>query len=106
MEVFSAMNPFRKKPKLPEYRFQNAPEGDATYVEITSGKYSDVIYSYGTVKFSEDFGIPKLNFNFNIVNSGKHNDEVLKNDQDFVTIMGDILTDIIINNEPTRNNNP
>jgi hypothetical protein len=65
-----------------------------------------VIYSYGTVKFSDEFGMPKLNFNYNIIHSGNHNKEVLQNDQDFVIIMGDILTDIIINNEPTRNNDP
>jgi len=65
-----------------------------------------VIYSYGTVKFSDEFGMPKLNFNYNIIHPGKHNKLVLQNDQDFVIMMGDLLTDIIINNEPTRNNDP
>lgn len=106
MEIFSAMKPSRKKPRLPEYRFQNAPQGDSTWVEITSGEYSGVIYSYGTVKFAEEFGLPKLSFNFTVLYSGKHSFEHLQTDQNFITIMGDILTDIVINNEPTRNINP
>lgn len=106
MEVFLAKNPFKKKPKLPEYRFQNAPEGDATWVEITSGKYSGVIYSYGMVKFDDSIGIPKLSFNFNILHSGDRDVNDLQNDQEYVTMIGDILTDIIINNEQTRNDNP
>lgn len=105
MEIFSAMNPSRKKPRLPEYRFQNAPQGDSTWVEITSGEYSGVIYSYGTVKFSDEFDMPKLKFNFAVLYSGNHSASDLQTDQNFITIIGDILTDIIINNEPTRNDN-
>ena len=93
---------FWKSKKTPEYRLQEAPMSDGTWVEITSGKYSAVIYSYGRVKFSDEFGIPKLSFSYTIMNSGQYNLETLQNDQEFVTIMGDILTEIIIKNEPTR----
>jgi hypothetical protein len=74
---------------------------DSTWVEITSGIYKGVVLSYGMVKFSEEFGMPKLQFGYTILYSGQHDKEVLQNDSDFVTMIGDILTDIIINNEPT-----
>lgn len=94
-----------QKQKLPKYRFQNSEESDSTWVQITSGKYAGVIYSYGTVRFVPDTAIAKLQFNYNIIHSGEHDMEVLKNSQEFVTIIGDILTEIIIENEPIRTNN-
>lgn len=93
---------WRPKKKTPEYRLQDAPMSDATWVEITSGKYSSIIYSYGKVKFTEEFGMPKLSFGYTILHSGQYDLDTLQNDQEFVTIIGDILTEIIINNEPTR----
>lgn len=96
---------FQKKKKPPKYRFQNSPEDDATWVEITEGKYSSVIISYGMVRFSWELDIPKLQFSYNILYSGNHDPDLLKNDQEFVTIMGDILTEIIIHNESIRTNN-
>lgn len=91
--------------KLPKYKFQNSEDNDSTWVQITSGKYAGVIYSYGTVRFVPDSGIAKLQFNYNIIHSGEHDMEHLKNSQEFVIIMGDILTEIIIENEPIRTDN-
>jgi hypothetical protein len=96
---------FQKK-KLPKYRFQNSPVDDVTWVQITDGRYSSVVFSYGTVRFSWELDIPKLQFSYNILHSGNHDPDLLKNDQEFVTMMGDILTEIIIANEPIRTNNP
>jgi predicted restriction endonuclease len=94
---------FWKKQKL-KYKFQYR-EGDSTWVEITSGTYAGVIYSYGTVKFVPESGVAKLQFNYNILHSGEHDLEGLQNDAEFVNVMGDILTEIIIENEPIRTNN-
>jgi len=96
---------FQKK-KLLKYKLQNSPVDDATWVEITDGKYSSVVFSYGTVRFSWELDIPKLQFSYDILHSGNHDSDLLKNDQEFVTMMGDILTEIIITNEPIRTNNP
>lgn len=92
-----------KKKKL-HYKLQNAPSSDETWIEITSGKYSSVIYSYGKVKFSDEFDMPKLSFDYSIIDPGQHDLNILQNDQEFVTIMGDILTEIIIQNESIREN--
>ena len=94
---------FWKKQKL-KYKFQYR-EGDTTWVEITSGTYAGVIFSYGTVKFVPESIVAKLQFTYNILHSGEHDRDSLQNDAEFVTVMGDILTEIIIENESTRTNN-
>lgn len=96
---------FWKKPKKIEYRFQNSSYDDATWVEITAGKYKSVVFSYGMVKFQNDLGMPKLSFDYTVLYSGEHDKDTLYNDNEFVTIIGDILTEIIIENEPTRTDN-
>lgn len=105
MVAFLEKMKFWKK-KKPQYKLQSSEESESTWVQITSGKYAGVIYSYGTVRFVPEFGIAKLQFNYDIIHSGEHDKEVLQNSQEFVTIIGDILTEIIIENEPIRTNNP
>jgi hypothetical protein len=95
---------FWKKPKKVEYRFQQSPIDDSTWVEITSGKYSGVVFSYGYVRIEHEIGIPRLSFNYSIIHFGSLNASSLTNNEEFVTILGDILTEIIIENEQTRNN--
>lgn len=106
MVAFLKKLQFWKTVKKTEYRFQQSPYDDATWVEITSGEYSGVVHSYGQVKFSEEYGMPKLSFGYTIISSGKYDVEALQSDQNFVTLIGDILTEIIIENEPSRTNNP
>jgi hypothetical protein len=86
---------FWKKQK-PKYKFQYR-EGDTTWVEITSGAYTGVIFSYGMVKFVPETIVAKLEFTYNILHPGKHDIDLLQNDEKFVTIMGDILTQILMN---------
>lgn len=97
---------WKPKKKTPDYRFQNPPESESTWVEITSGKYSDVIYSYGKIKFSDEFGMPRLSFGYTILDSGHYDLDMLQNDSEFITIMGDVLTEIILDekNGSTRSN--
>lgn len=97
---------WKPKKKIPDYRFQEAPMSDGTWVEITTGEYANVVYSYGKVSFSDELGVPKLQFGYSILHSGQYDLETLQGDQNFVTIIGDILTDIIIKNEPTREIDP
>jgi hypothetical protein len=91
---------FWKNLKKFDYRLQNSPWDDSTWVEITSGKYSGVIFSYGYVRLEDvEIGVPRLKFNYNIIESGKFSKDDLTNDEEFVIIMGDILTEVIIKNE-------
>ena len=95
----------RQKQKKLEYRFLDLPEEDSTMVEITGGKYSGVVFSYGHVRFEEG-ELGQLQFTYNVQNPGQHGHASLLTDQEYHTMMGEILTDIIINqeshNEQTR----
>lgn len=93
---------WKNRKKTPDYRLTRSI-ADTTHVEITSGNYAGVIYSYGRVKFDDSFGYPKLSFGYTVHHSGKVSAEQLNDDAEFVTIMGDILTELIIKNEQTRN---
>ena len=100
MAAFWTKIQFWKKNKTPKYRFQNAPMDDATWVEITSGEFAGVVFSFGMVKFSQEIGLPKLDFSYTILYSANHIKEELERNDNFITVMGDILTDIIIKEEP------
>ena len=89
------MMPFRKKPKRPEYFVDNRPQG--LFFSVIGGNYDGVIVTYNSAEFLEDDGMAKLKFNFKIIYAGTHDETLLTNDQNFVTILGDILQDYIIN---------
>lgn len=93
------------KRKTPEYEYIDAGEY-STWVQIKSGVYSGIVISYGTVQFDPEMVVPILKFDYSVIHPGDHDFDLLKTDENFVTILGDILTDIIINNEPTRSDNP
>lgn len=93
-----------QKKKTPDYFFLDAPTGDSTWVQIKNGSYSNVVYSYGKVELNQDSEIPILKFDYNIIDPGEYTISSLQENEDFVTIIGDILTDIIIKNEPIREN--
>lgn len=103
MEAFWDRIRFWNKKKTPKYKLENF-EDAITIIEITSGKYSGVTYSYGKVKFSDEFGMPKLSFGYKIIHSGRYTLDQLQEDQEYVTIMGDILMELIIKNESSRKN--
>ena len=69
---------------------------DWTGVGITEGRYEGVIYKYGSVsvpeKENEDGTLP-LSFEYDIVDTNNHSEEYFK--EDFDTLIGDILVDII-----------
>ena len=102
MEVLWAMsNLFRKKPKMLEegkdFVFINFKDTDITGLQIISGEYTGVVYHYHQAKIVEEGALARLKFGFTIVHPGKHDIDLLQNDEKFVTIMGDILTQILMN---------
>lgn len=107
MENFWRMITFWKKPKKIEYRLIPSPIecDDSTWVEIASGDYTGVTFCYGTIKLNQDSYIPQLSFDYVLHALGNHSVEQLTGNEEFITIMGDILTEIIIENEPSRTNN-
>lgn len=106
MAALWEMISFQKKPKAPkidlDYELYNYPDSDLTGVRLLRGEYQGVIYYYGKVKFSELGEVGQLSFGFQVTHPGKHDYNSLQTDEKFVTIMGDILREILLNNEQTR----
>lgn len=84
-------------------------EDKITGIQIIKGKYKDVVYHYNKARVSEQGAMAVLQFSYTTLHPGEHDIDELQNDQDFVTLMGDILTEIMLakaDNESTRTNNP
>ena len=106
---------WKKKPMRYEqdkhFKYVDITNGDETKTAIVLliPGYEDVVYLYHQARVAEELGgLAKLEFGYTILNPGEHDIDELQNDQEFVTIMGDLLTQIIIDKETyeARNNNP
>ena len=83
-----------------EYSFVTKKDDDQTSIRIENGRFENVIYNYGKVTIpqneNEDGTMP-FRFEFNILdNAGIPRQEF---DEEFFTIIGDILVDIIENED-------
>lgn len=101
---------WKKNKKLIEnvdYRFIDFNDSEITGIELLTGNYAGVVYYYGKVKVSEDMGIVRLQFAYNITQPGNFTEEQLTSDEVFYTIMGDILSEILLTkgNNEARNDN-
>lgn len=90
---------FYKKKKMPlegvDYKFIDFTDSELTGIQVLKGEYAGVIYHYGKVRVKEQGEMGVLEFGYTIVNPGKHDIDALQNDDGFVTIMGDTLTEIL-----------
>ncbi len=85
---------------MSDYSFVNRKGDDQTAIRIESGRFENVIYNYGKVtipqKENEDGTMP-FRFEYNILdNAGIPRSEF---DEEFFTLIGDILVDIIENED-------
>ena len=84
------------------YMFVSQEEEDWASIMIKNGKFKDVIYNYGKVSIPEennlnDDGTIPFRFEYNIVdNVGISRDNF---GEEFFTLIGDILVDIIDDKE-------
>ena len=101
MEVLCEKMMFWKKPKMLEegkdFAFVDFKNTDITGIQMIAGNYEGVVYHYHQAKVVEEGEMARLKFGFTIIHPGKHDIDLLKDDEDFVTIMGDILTQVITN---------
>ena len=90
---------FSKRKKMPlegvDYRFIDFTDSELTGIQVIRGEYAGVVYHYGKVRVKEQGEMGVLEFNYTLVNPGKHDIDLLQKDEGFVTIMGDILTEIL-----------
>ncbi len=100
------------KKKMPkegkDYKFIDFTDSELTGIMILKGDYAGVVYHYGKVRVKEQGALATLQFGYTIVNSGKHDIDLLQKDEEFSTMMGDILTEILLkhDNEKIRNHDP
>jgi len=80
-----------------DYELVDFKDSSVTGVEILKGKYKGVIYHYTGARVLQEEPLPRLQFAYVIVDSGTHDTESLENDDEFVTMLGDILTNILTN---------
>lgn len=109
MEILWEKMLFWKKPKNPrlnkDYEFHNLVDSDLTGIRLLTGEYREVIYLYGRVGIEEKGVIASLQFDYSVIHPGNHTIESLQSDEEFVTIIGDILRELLINGQ-TRTINP
>lgn len=113
METLWQKLQFWKKPKMlkegVDFRFVNLEDSEITAVGILKGEFENVLYHYHKVRISEQGEVATLEFGYTILYSGNHDSEDLQNNQDFVNLMGEILSQILenkVDNEPIRTDHP
>ena len=92
-----------------DYIFVQINDSDVDGIKLLVDKYNGVIYHYHKVRFKEENNQARMEFGYTIVDSGTYNIDLLNNDEEFHTVMGDILTTILmkqVENEQNRNDNP
>ena len=94
---------FYKKKKMPlegkDFKFIDFTNSEITGLQILEGEYAGVVYHYGKVRVVPQGEMGVLQFGYTIVNPGKHDIDDLTKDENFSTMMGDILTEILLNQE-------
>ena len=85
---------------MSEYSFVNRKGDDQTSIRIENGRFENVIYNYGRVSIpqeeNEDGTMP-FRFEYNILDNASIPREEFN--EEFFTIIGDILVDIIENED-------
>lgn len=76
-----------------DYYFVDFGE-DRNAIVIMKEPYNEVVYCYDKVSLDENEE-RKLVFTYNIINTGDHSIDMLKDDIEFKTLIGDILVNII-----------
>jgi hypothetical protein len=95
-----------KKYKVGEdFQFYDFADTNLTGILIGKGEYTGIIFYYTYAGINEEGIGARLKFGFQIVNAGEFGREHLEKDEKFVTLMGDILTELILTEteiEPSR----
>ena len=88
-----------------DYQFIPSDDEQITGIGILKGKYAGVLYHYGKARVVEEGEFARLYFDYTIEHTPNFTVHDLTIDQEFHTMIGDILTDILMkqSNETIRN---
>jgi hypothetical protein len=93
-----------------DYKFLDIPNTDLTAVQLLMDGYDGVVYHYHKARILEESGVARLQFGYTLLDPGKHDIDDLNSSEEFYTIMGDILTILLMSkakeDESFRDNNP
>ena len=77
--------------------FDPKKEGTTVPVELMVDPYQGVVYRYTVVSFKmEEDNIPRLQFDWEIINAGKFSETTLRRDNYFVNTIGLILNALLL----------
>ena len=80
--------------RLFDYSFTDGKK--VTGIQLMMNEYANVCYHYNDAQIIEEGEVGKLKFGFGIIDPGEHDLETLINDDKFVIIMGEILTEVLL----------
>ena len=88
-----------------DYEFIPSDDEQITGVGILKGTYAGVLYHYGKARVVEEGEFARLFFDYTIEHTPNFTVHDLTIDEEFHTMIGDILTDILLkqSNETIRN---
>lgn len=78
-----------------DYSFVEIEDSEVTALKLLRGKYKDVVYCYGTASVNEEGVGAKLKFDYIVIDAGEFTVEQLTEDEEFHTMIGDILVEMI-----------
>ncbi len=79
-----------------DFSFHDFEDSDLTGILILRPEYENVIYYYTNASIEEVGMGARLKFGYQVVKPGNHNKKDLENSEEFVTMLGDILSQIIL----------
>ncbi len=91
-----------------DYTFIPIQDSDLLAIKILKGEFENVTYCYGGVGVVEEGEGARLKFDYIVIDSGRYTVEDLTENENFSTMLGDILVEMISvegHNDSPRNNN-
>lgn len=77
--------------------FDAKKEGTTVPIELLVDPYQGVVYNYTTVKFKmEEDGVPKIQYDYDIIDPGKFSMVKLRKDEFFWKNLGLILNELLL----------
>ena len=103
-KILKKLKPSKYKAGV-DYQFYNFTDTNLTGIILRKSDYAGVIYYYTYAGINEEGMGARLKFGYQIVEAGEFGRDHLEKDDKFVTMIGDILTELILTEteiEPSR----
>lgn len=82
-----------------DYDYVDLPEHGVTGLKLLKGKFENVVYHYNQARVVPQGELAKLEFGYTIIDPGNNDIDDLQSDTEFVNIMGELLSKILIEKE-------